>query len=371
MKVHPFADRFPMLPKEQLQDLAADISEHGQVYPIMTDSDGVLLDGRNRLAACKLAGVKPKVEVWSGDNPLDYILSVNVHRRHVKRSTVAMAVAIAHPESVKRGPKKKRIINSVNNSNQSLAESLISTASEGVMLSQARAVIREFGVDSEVVSAVMHGGSLIGAYDAVLKRKDERAAQVAYLKKLQEEFDQFDADDLDEYVDVPTPPLTEVSPDVAARIKVLEEQLRVRRAKADEARRLEREAEEEERVRREGEEMLARLQQQMAEMSVESDEIVPAANLIQVPYGPREAATGLVKMDVAKIRSQEKLMQRLGDIRRAIDELVKQPIIDNPYDSKGFINTVRVTVANYINELNKFANSYNVALDKPPIRSVK
>ncbi len=371
MKVHPFADRFPMLSKEQLQDLATDISEHGQVYPIMTDGDGVLLDGRNRLAACKLAGVKPKVEVWSGDNPLDYILSVNVHRRHVKRSTVAMAVAIAHPEPAKLRRKQKSVLNSLKDRNQSLAESLIGTASEGVMLSQSRAVIKEFGIDSEVVAAVMHGGSLISAYDAVLKRKDERATQVAYLKKLQEEFDQFDADDLDEYIDVPTPPLTEVSPDVAARIKVLEEQLRVRRAKAEEVRRLEREAEEEARVRREGEEMVARLQRQMAEMSVESDEIVPAPNLSKIPYSVQDAKGSHPQMNLNSIRAEEKLLQQMNDLRRSIEDLVKQPIIDNSLDRKDLVRTIRITVANYINDLNKFANAYNAVLDKSPIWGVK
>ncbi len=40
-----------------------------------------LIDGRNRLAACKMAGMTPAYLVLTTD-PTAYILSANVHRRH-------------------------------------------------------------------------------------------------------------------------------------------------------------------------------------------------------------------------------------------------------------------------------------------------
>ena len=45
--------------------LARSIREIGQIYPIITDSDGHLVDGQGRLDACLKEGIKPWVEVRS------------------------------------------------------------------------------------------------------------------------------------------------------------------------------------------------------------------------------------------------------------------------------------------------------------------
>jgi hypothetical protein len=62
LEVHPLANIFPMLSDEALADLAEDIKANGQRVPILLDQEGRLLDGRNRLKACELAGVEPKAE---------------------------------------------------------------------------------------------------------------------------------------------------------------------------------------------------------------------------------------------------------------------------------------------------------------------
>jgi ParB-like nuclease domain len=202
-KVHPFAARFPMLPPDQLNDLAADIKAHGQVYPCMIDAQGVLLDGRNRLAACKIAGVEPMIRTWEGDNPETYILSVNVHRRHIPKSVQAMAVALVYPEAMSvqeiasRGGEafakaysapNDRLVNPVyqpseqlaktevfaNGSYQTLGESLAEDVSKQ-LLSRARVVLREFGPDSHAVQSVMDGGSLKDMYQQALDVKRRRA----------------------------------------------------------------------------------------------------------------------------------------------------------------------------------------------------
>jgi ParB-like chromosome segregation protein Spo0J len=49
--VHPVANLFPMLPDDELQELADDIRANGLQHPIVLDKDGVLIDGRNRWAA--------------------------------------------------------------------------------------------------------------------------------------------------------------------------------------------------------------------------------------------------------------------------------------------------------------------------------
>ena len=65
MKIHPAADRFPLLDGERLAELVADIRAHGLIHPIVT-CDGMILDGRNRFRACEQAGVEPRFAEFAG-----------------------------------------------------------------------------------------------------------------------------------------------------------------------------------------------------------------------------------------------------------------------------------------------------------------
>ena len=92
--VHPFAARFPMLPDDELQELAADIKANGLKEPIVVDDSGLLIDGRNRREACRIAGIEPAVRRLNGEDPIAFILSRNVTRRHLSKGQRAMAAAI-------------------------------------------------------------------------------------------------------------------------------------------------------------------------------------------------------------------------------------------------------------------------------------
>lgn len=90
MKPHALAELFPPLGAKDLKALADDIKANGLVNPIITYEDKVL-DGRNRLAACKLAKVEPRFEEWKGEgDPTTWVVSQNVHRRHLTESQRAM-----------------------------------------------------------------------------------------------------------------------------------------------------------------------------------------------------------------------------------------------------------------------------------------
>lgn len=96
LPVHPAADIFPMLDGEELDELAADIKANGLQFPIVTgrhNGETVLVDGRNRREACRRAGVEPAVQDLNGTDPLQFIISANVHRRHISKGQLAMAVA--------------------------------------------------------------------------------------------------------------------------------------------------------------------------------------------------------------------------------------------------------------------------------------
>ena len=93
LKVHPAADVFPMLEPDELAALAADIEQNGLIHPIILDADAQVIDGRNRLAACRMAGVEPRFERLNGADPIAFILSTNIARRHMNAGQRAIAVA--------------------------------------------------------------------------------------------------------------------------------------------------------------------------------------------------------------------------------------------------------------------------------------
>jgi ParB-like chromosome segregation protein Spo0J len=82
LTAHEASNIFPMLEGEEYEQLKTDIREHGQLEPIWVDSDGKILDGRNRYRALRELHLDPKCQTWSGNgSPLDFVLSVNLHRR--------------------------------------------------------------------------------------------------------------------------------------------------------------------------------------------------------------------------------------------------------------------------------------------------
>jgi hypothetical protein len=82
---HPLADIFPMLTGDRLHDLAQDIKDHGLLDAIVMHEDKIL-DGRGRYLACEMAGVEPKFENYVGDDPVSYVVSHNLYRRHLTES---------------------------------------------------------------------------------------------------------------------------------------------------------------------------------------------------------------------------------------------------------------------------------------------
>ena len=79
--VHPAANIFPMMDEKRLGELALDIQQNGQQVPIRL-LDGVLIDGRNRLAACRIAKVQPIFDYLpDGTNPWQVAWTLNGQRR--------------------------------------------------------------------------------------------------------------------------------------------------------------------------------------------------------------------------------------------------------------------------------------------------
>jgi hypothetical protein len=82
-----------MLEPDDFESLVQHIKEHGLQNPIVVDDDGVLIDGRMRLAACDKAGVEPRYERLNGHDPVAYIWGANGQRRQMTKGQKAMIAA--------------------------------------------------------------------------------------------------------------------------------------------------------------------------------------------------------------------------------------------------------------------------------------
>jgi N6-adenosine-specific RNA methylase IME4 len=90
---HPAAALMPMMSRDEANQLAADIIANGLIEPGVI-FEGMLLDGRNRRAACEIACVEFRTRTLAEcKSPTAFVLSVNRQRRHL---TQAQLAAVAH-----------------------------------------------------------------------------------------------------------------------------------------------------------------------------------------------------------------------------------------------------------------------------------
>lgn len=108
MRVHTAAEIFPMMSDDKLQELADDIRANGQRQPVLL-FDGAVIDGRNRLRACEIAGVKPITKDVTaaevGASPTAFVISLNLKRRHLNAAQaglVALKVEAAFAEEARQ-----------------------------------------------------------------------------------------------------------------------------------------------------------------------------------------------------------------------------------------------------------------------------
>jgi hypothetical protein len=102
LEFHAYADLFPLMEGEEFDALVADIKANG-LREMIVLHEGRILDGRNRYRACLEAGVNPTTTEWNANwsphsrgGPLGYVLSVNLHRRHLttqQRAAIAAELA--------------------------------------------------------------------------------------------------------------------------------------------------------------------------------------------------------------------------------------------------------------------------------------
>jgi hypothetical protein len=95
---------------------AADIQANGLIETIIT-YENKILDGRNRFVACQLAEVKPVFSPYTGDSPLTFVISKNIHRRHLTPSQAAV-IALDVMPMFESEARKRQSLNALTNQPQ-------------------------------------------------------------------------------------------------------------------------------------------------------------------------------------------------------------------------------------------------------------
>ena len=92
LEAHRFANMFPALDDGAFRELVEDIRVNGLREPI-TRFEGKILDGVNRYRACLETGIEPSLKDYEGTDPLGFVISMNLRRRHLNETQRAMVAA--------------------------------------------------------------------------------------------------------------------------------------------------------------------------------------------------------------------------------------------------------------------------------------
>lgn len=165
--ISPIANIFPRMSSAEQVALLDDIRKNGQREPIWV-MRGAIIDGRHRYDACETLGIECAAREYEGADPVGFVVSLNLHRRHLGESQRAMVAA--NIASLPVGANQHRSIDLPSASQQQAAEMLnVSVPS----VKRARAVIEDGA--PELVEAVQSGAVSVSA-----------AADVATLPKVEQ-----------------------------------------------------------------------------------------------------------------------------------------------------------------------------------------
>lgn len=344
--VHPVAALFPMLAGEEFGDLVADIKANGLLQSIVLDQEGRILDGRNRLAACKVADVQPHYTTYDGTDAASYALSVNIARRHLTKGQRAMIAAKACPET-----------------GQTIREMADATFLSKTRISLAAVVIQHA---PELVDAVIAGGSLDQAYGLAQKRKVERET-----RQQQESRDLVYLSRFPEYAEKVGAGLLTIAQALAAVAAI-------RSTKEREAReREEREAQESVEARQLTMDEIAEdsLKEQIQRLIDQIDHQVvlrPEPDLTPPRNMEAELVPGSARADESRKRYlefQREMLSRLINVREELARVHKMCEDNTGETPDFFVAALRAGVKEIANGAYAIAESFDI--DRPNLRMVK
>lgn len=175
-EIHPAANLFPEMTDEESKNLMVDIRENGQREPIVLHQ-GKVIDGRNRLRACRWLEVEPKTREYQGreEDVVSYVLSLNLHRRHLTEGQRAMVAAkIA---TMKQGARTD--LSPIGGMSQADAAKALSVSKRSVE----RAAHVKQNADPVVLKAVESGDMSLHEASKVVQLRPDAQKEIASLPK--------------------------------------------------------------------------------------------------------------------------------------------------------------------------------------------
>lgn len=164
--LHPLCTFFPRLEGEDYLNLKSDILDNGQLEPIYT-YQGMILDGGNRYKVLLECGIEPRIQEYNGDDPISFVLSKNLHRRHLKPSQAAAIVSAvqdwgkAHPQGRKETGKFTGLTTVADR-----------TAQSGASDKTQRIADKIAKESPDLIKRVAHGEMSLGQAEALLHPKE-------------------------------------------------------------------------------------------------------------------------------------------------------------------------------------------------------
>lgn len=166
-ETHPAADAFPLLEGPAFTRFVDDVKRHGQIEDAWRDKDGLVLDGRNRVRACNDLGIEPRFLTYEGDDPIGFVVSMNIARRHLgdfERAAVACKLASLPNHRPKKGARVRSLT-------QAQAAEALDTSERSIQL--VKATMRDG--DPAIVEAGMRGDiSITAAAELAALPQDEQ-----------------------------------------------------------------------------------------------------------------------------------------------------------------------------------------------------
>lgn len=186
---HPLSAAFPAMSAEDLDALTQDIAAHGQREPGVM-YDGQVLDGWHRYQACERAGVEFVATVYTGTDPVAFVISRNAHRRHLTASQRAAAVVMCAEWAEPHRPNKAEP-GSAFSTNEQLAEAAGTTDRT---IRHAKAAVRA-GLGEAVRDGMMSAKTAVAVAKGEAPKRKPGGVSAEHQRILEEGADAFEGVD--------------------------------------------------------------------------------------------------------------------------------------------------------------------------------